>query len=584
MSLSIISVVLTYIATKIADKITEDLLDKGADKLERVIKGEKSQNAFKRALGDAIQRYSTYGTRLVIAEPLLRNDGLLADEVVIQEISKIFRFEGEPNYVVIGERWKSLLNNPPAWRDFTDEAKILIDYLRDELKTSDVFGPVFERQSINAIAENVLDSADALTTVLRELTQLRQLMDGRLGDLMRTIMGASTDIRENIRDFTGYIDEKTQNFVGRNFVFESIDSFLLSTPSGYFIIKGDPGIGKSALLCELVKRKGYIHHFNNRALSINTTDIFLKNVCSQLIAVYGLKQAFLPAEATKDGGFLLMLLEEISRQLGPGQKAVIVIDALDEVDEGASTSSANILCLPPNLPKGIYVILSCRRVDIRIRIECDQRSLEIEQDTASNLDDIRSFVSDKTDRNGIKAYISAQEIDQELFIEHLIEKSQGNFMYLRYVLPEIENGYYKDLALSQLPIGLLDYYEDHWRRMRKKSELDWLEYKLPVVIALSIVKEPVSISLISEFSGVKDLRRIRAVLLEWKQFLYESKVVQENSLQIRYRAYHDTFREFIALKDEVADEHVSLKKAHGIIADVLWNGLFPGDELHQRKN
>ncbi len=45
------------------------------------------------------------------------------------------------------------------------------------------------------------------------------------------------------------------------------------------------------------------------------------------------------------------------------------------------------------------------------------------------------------------------------------------------------------------------------------------------------------------------------------------------------RVYHDSFREFIANKDEVEDEHVDLKKAHGIIADTLWDELFGEDEV-----
>ena len=152
-------------------------------------------------------------------------------------------------------------------------------------------------------------------------------------------------------------------------------------------------------------------------------------------------------------------------------------------------------------------------------------------------------------------------------------------MYLKYVIPEIDTGAYKDLALNNLPEGLRNYYEDHWRRMRMQSENAWLEYKLPIVIALSVVEEPVSIELISKFSHVGDLRRIRSVLQEWEQFLYERKVQNVGEVQRQWRVYHDSFREFIASKDEVEDEHVNLKTAHGMIADVLWQDLFGSDKV-----
>lgn len=147
-------------------------------------------------------------------------------------------------------------------------------------------------------------------------------------------------------------------------------------------------------------------------------------------------------------------------------------------------------------------------------------------------------------------------------------------MYLHYVLPEIEHGYYTDLGLDALPAGLQNYYEDHWRRMRGKDEEAWFKYKLPVVMALTVVKEPVSIDLIADFSKVQERARVREVLYEWGQFLHEEQIPYEGGLQKRYHVYHASFHDFIAKKEEVEDERVSRKEAHKQIADVLWSELF----------
>ncbi len=45
--------------------------------------------------------------------------------------------------------------------------------------------------------------------------------------------------------------------------------------------------------------------------------------------------------------------------------------------------------------------------------------------------------------------------------------------------------------------------------------------------------------------------------------------------QKRYRIYHASFQDFVAAKDEVADERVDLKAAHGRIADSLWKDIYP---------
>ena len=242
----------------------------------------------------------------------------------------------------------------------------------------------------------------------------------------------------------------------------------------------------------------------------------------------------------------------------------------ESVSELRVNTRSNILYLPASLPRGIYLIVTSRMLSLEqldLRIECEQGTLDIEHDSSDNMADIRKYVEGAVGRPGIQAYITAQGIDDTLFIDHLVEKSEGNFVYLRYVLPEIENGAYKDLGLDALPVGLQNYYEDHWRRMRGTNTKEWLKYKLPVVMALVVVKVPVSIGQLAGFSGVQDTAQIQEVLLEWKQFLHEEVVPGQPK---RYSIYHASFHDFIARKEEVEQEQgVSRKNASAIIAEDL---------------
>jgi hypothetical protein len=572
-----VGTVLGLIAGKVFDALASKSMEKATDAAVAKLQGDKVKNAFKLALGEAIQRYATIGTRFAIAEPLLRKDGPLTEQSVAEELAQVLRFDREPNYELIGDRWKAAVTEPPKWRDFFQEAKILINHLCDELKASEVFGPVMERQTLDEINENVAVSTEALHNVVDNLNELRSMMDAPMSDLMRAIGGASFSIQEQVRDFTWYIEDKIRDFVGRKFVFDEINAFFQNNPRGYFIVRGDPGIGKTALAAQWVKNHKSVHHFNIRSLSISRAEAFLRNICAQLIAAYELDHHFLPPETTQDGGFLIRLLNEVSEKLKPGEKAVIVVDALDEVEDLGTSPGSNLLYLPLTLPNGVYLLVTTRRTGLRLRIECEQAKLDIEQDQNENIEDVKLYIESKVKQPGIQKYITSQGIVERFFIETMVAKSQGNFMYLFYILRDINHGIYVDESVENLPAGLVNYYESLWDRMREQSGNDWLEYKLPVVIALSIVKEPVSIDLISDFSKVKDHRRVRSVLLEWQQFLYDRKVEHEGELQSRWRVYHDSFREFIASKDEVEGEHVNLKRAHGIIADTLWNELF-GEE------
>ena len=111
------------------------------------------------------------------------------------------------------------------------------------------------------------------------------------------------------------IEEKTEGFVGRKYVFQAIQDFVNSQPNGYFIIEAEPGVGKSAILAKYVQQTGCVAHFNVRSQGINRADQFLESVCTQLVSCYNLPYPSLPPDATRDGKFFAKLLGEIDAQI-----------------------------------------------------------------------------------------------------------------------------------------------------------------------------------------------------------------------------------------------------------------------------
>jgi len=562
--------ILETAASIFVDTMSQAIGELIGEDIEEKIKSLSTRNTFKRAMGSAIARYSSQHKRLALGQPLWQENGLFDQKIVVIEVAKILKFQEPPDFKVIARQWESLLQPPLKGYDFTEEAKLLLGYFENELRDTEVFRPVFEAKDIRKIADEAENASVLLSSMEKHLISLIDLAKSGFGNISLQFSSAPYSIRDQIRDYTRYIEEKTQGFVGRKFVFDRIEQFIKSSPRGYVIIRGDPGLGKSALAAHLVKTEGYIHHFNISPEGINKASDFLRNICAQLIAVYSLPEMVIPPEATNDAGFLNKLLAEVSTKLN-GDKCIIVVDALDEADNLIGLSEgANVLYLPVSLPHGIYIIATARRKPINLRIDIpEQDDLLIDQDDTRNIADIHNFVKDQVKNLGIQTYINLQEIDDELFIDHMTEKSQGNFIYLRMVLPEIENGAYKDLELSSIPKGLQNYYEDHWRRMRRQSELDWFEYKLPVILALTVSQEPVSMDLLSDFSYIVDKRKIRDVLVDFDQFIYKTDIVSRGEKQRGYRWYHASFFEFIAYREEVADERINLLSAHRKIADKM---------------
>ncbi|MEP7009986.1 MAG: CHAT domain-containing protein [Acidobacteriota bacterium] len=378
--------------------------------------------------------------------------------------------------------------------------------------------------------------------------------------------GPGAGARKALSDFRGLIAEKTRDFAGRRWLFDRIDAFAEKSESGYFLLRGDPGIGKTAVVAKLAQARGYPRYFNQRQSGNQTPGQFLRSLCTQLIAAYGLARS-LPPEGGDSGQFLMSILDQVSGRLAPGERAFFLVDALDEADTGAQSGGSNLLYLPPILPAGVFALVTARRGEIPLRAE----RIETDEIVASSLEnraDVTEYLERAAERPGIAAYRERRGLSIERFVADLAEKSEGNFMYLRYVLPEIEAAEARGGgSLDELPQGLANYYDNLWRRMKTADEATWYGERLPVLAALSAAREPLPFEWIGALAGVSDRHRVRRVLDDWAPFL---SVVRSPEGGKRYRLYHASFHDFIAGKDQIEDERVRLAEMNQRFAEFLF--------------
>ncbi|HEY9637701.1 MAG TPA: AAA family ATPase [Coleofasciculaceae cyanobacterium] len=149
-------------------------------------------------------------------------------------------------------------------------------------------------------------------------------------------------------EFEPLIKGKTKTFCGRKFVFAAFEKFINTKPNGYFTVVGDAGMGKSALAAKYVFDKQVSCYFNILAEGRNRPELFLKSIRQQLISRYQLQ------DATDDD--LATLLTKVSKKLPAGDRLVIVVDALDEVEQ--EPGAENLLYLPRELPEQVYFLLT----------------------------------------------------------------------------------------------------------------------------------------------------------------------------------------------------------------------------------
>jgi hypothetical protein len=372
-----------------------------------------------------------------------------------------------------------------------------------------------------------------------------------------------------VEQFHTLVKERTQHFIGRDFIFKGIDEALADPnfPSGYLIIRGEPGIGKTALAGQLVKTRGYVHHFNIASQNICSIRDFLGNICSQLISRYGLPHTSLSDSALLDSGFLSRLLGEVVRQ-SPGQRIVVLIDALDEAEDapraGTVPRRPNCLYLPPVLPHGVYFIVTTREKDTYQLVVDRSKFIYLRDDDPQNTEDVRTYVRNFLDahRLTMEPRLAEWGLDDPAFVGVITDKSEGNFMYLVYVLQDIRDGRLTRATLddfTKLPRNLHEYYDSHWVVMQAADSAQFERRYRPVVCLLAVARQPVTVAKLLEWNqrvarqaGHSELSTadIKDVLRNWRQFFNVDTGKDGEPL---WRIYHASFLDFLREKVDLRD-------------------------------
>jgi len=339
-----------------------------------------------------------------------------------------------------------------------------------------------------------------------------------------------TNTRGHPSEFGQIITEKSENFVGREFVFAAINEFLHKYAHGYFTLIGAPGSGKTAILAKYVTENPHVAYYNAQVEGKNRTDQFLLDICTQLINHYpdvGAEYIVpLPDNATEGSWFLSLLLQKISDSLEPNQRLIIAIDALDAIAPNSQAASSNLFYLPRYLPHQVYFLLTRRpfvRERSRLLIEAPSQILDLGDYPEQNRDDVQAYIrqcltpltsspslrlakggtrienslgkegtkmeeSDSSNspaflRGGhggdLRSWLTTHNINDEEFCDseallrsadRLTAQAENNFMYLSQILAAITEGFYsQSLKLDRLPPKLEAYYQSHWQRMAGKE-------------------------------------------------------------------------------------------------------------------
>ncbi|WP_413172315.1 ATP-binding protein [Anabaena azotica] len=337
---------------------------------------------------------------------------------------------------------------------------------------------------------------------------------------------------------------KSENFVGRDFVFTAINNFLYRYPKGYFTIVGVPGSGKSAILAQLVRQNPDIIYYNAQIPGKNRVEEFLTDICTQLISKF---QSLLNSENLDfdnyDSSVFSLLFQQISESLSPESKLIIIIDGLDAINLEHQAIGTNLFYLPRYLPDQVYFIFARRpykKSHSGLLIEAPSQVLDLSDFQRENREDVKLYIQrNLTPLPPFPAREWGKDSSPLLVGEGLGERfneNEDNFMYVQQVLKAFAEGFYDQPEnINNIPPNLESYYQQHWAKMQGDGLSDFAVNVLRVLTAGEI--QPMSALAISQVIN-GDVFDVMEVIEQWLEFLHEFREGKET----KYQLYHHSFR------------------------------------------
>ncbi|MBV9139962.1 MAG: hypothetical protein JO115_03430 [Pseudonocardiales bacterium] len=389
------------------------------------------------------------------------------------------------------------------------------------------------------------------------------------------------------------------HFTGREWLIDSIDAYIAREPCGYVVVQAEAGVGKSALAAHLVWTRPCAYHFT-RLDGGRSPEQARRSLAAQLIGAWRLHDDLTPGDSFPTGAgrpdWLLRVLKAAAARRDencPGQPLVLIVDGLDEADSpghGHDTDTGIPLGLPrpEHLPRGVFIVVTSRFGLPLPALHSPAVSWHtITVEGSDNLTDMRRFVTDAvtgaSPQRKLVDILAASHVTPQEFIESLLERCGGVWMYLRYVLDEILAERRDPADIHTLPDRLVGYYLEQIHRWRRDLE-GWQRLGLPVVATLVALRRPATGAEIARLADVPDGEPLRYWLDEQvlRPFL---DVTHDPHGRRLYAIRHHSLRELFAPLDKFGERdagtrdalHNALLAAHQRITAALIPSGLPGE-------
>ncbi|MEV0732268.1 hypothetical protein [Polymorphospora sp. NPDC050346] len=297
-------------------------------------------------------------------------------------------------------------------------------------------------------------------------------------------------------------------FQGRADLIARIDERIAVQDRGYVVVRGEAGVGKSALAAHLVWTRPCVHHFTRLGGGARNPVEARRSLAAQLIGGWGLADRFTPGDVFPAAAERPEWLAKVIRAAaaardaqnpnGPRLPLVLVVDGLDEAEPDPPDMGTGIplgLPTPDDLPAGVYVVatsqygLPLAALQDRLRVGWSQIDVEGSDNLADMAAYLRAAITGPHPDAALTRALADHHVPAGAFTATLMDRCRGVWIYLRYVLDEIRAGLRAPDDVACLPDRLRGYYELQIQQ-RWATHPDWESLHLPTLAILAALGRP----------------------------------------------------------------------------------------------
>lgn len=416
-------------------------------------------------------------------------------------------------------------------------------------------------------------------------------------------------MRPTTFDFSAYIADRTRDFVGREWVFAEIDRWLADRAAPrFFILAGEPGIGKTAIAARLAQIRDLDACHFCIARQADTVDplSFTRFLSHQLTHIDDFAQNLLEGQGVQvevhvdvrenHGQLIGMQIENLIvkapsaaiafnravldplQQLYDGgfdRPLLILVDALDEaVQHRGPETIVDLLANAHGLPPRVRFVLTSRPAEEALRHfeRLDIPHVLLAAGGAKNEADVRTYIRHRLETSDrLRLRLAEEVVEPDAFVQQATEASRGSFLYLVWLLRSVEDGMQLLDTSEGFPEGLDGIYREFLRTREVGKDIrEWRNQYRALLGVLAAAQEPLTAEQLRRFTGLS-AEEVEDSLLDVQQFL--DPVQAKEGL---HGLYHQSLVDFLSNKEQAQEFWIDLVSIHNRLANHYldaWGGL-----------